>query len=80
MIVECKVWCTENSQNERLGLPEGDCWMPITFDFKKVECIKLAGSNDFLGDNKACLYTSSGMFIIDMTYSEACNKWKEIIK
>lgn len=41
-IFECNVWC-EDDEKENLGLPDGDCWMPIAFKLSEIESIKLAG-------------------------------------
>lgn len=71
------MWCSENDKNRDLGLPDGDCWMPISIDLLKVEAIKLAGSNDFIGDDKATIHLQSGAhFIIDMKYEQAVKVWE----
>jgi hypothetical protein len=71
MIVECNVWCIANPEAERLGLPEGDTWMPFIIDFKDVKSIKLCGPNDFIGDDKATLYLDGNHVTIDITFDEA---------
>ena len=70
-IVECNVWCSESDENAKMGLPDGDVWMPIAIDFDKVISIKLAGPNDFIGDDRATIYLHGGSvnFIIDITYT-----------
>lgn len=70
--IECKVWCVGNSAKEiEMGLPEGDSWMPYAFDMRAAESIKLAGANDFLGNDKATINFKSGMSVtIDKTFQE----------
>lgn len=76
-VLQCNVWCSENDKAKDLGLPDGDCWMPIAIDLMKVEAIKLAGPNEFIGDDKATIHLQSGAhFIIDVIYQEAVNKWE----
>ncbi len=60
----CNVWCSEHDQMRDLGLPDGDCWMPIAVDLSKVVTIKLAGPNAFIGNDKATLYLISGSIVI----------------
>jgi hypothetical protein len=71
MIVECNVWCVSNTKELiELGLDEGDTWFPFTFRSEHVIAVKLAGENDFLGDDKACIYIGGDHFTIDRTYKE----------
>lgn len=76
-ILNCNVWCSDNDKARDLGLPDGDCWMPIAIDFTKVSAIKLAGPNDFIGDDKATIYLPYGTVIIDITYNEAVEIWRK---
>lgn len=77
MIILCNVWCNGNSnENISLGLPEGDSWMPFAVDFTKICSIKLAGENDFLGNDKATIYTNNQHFTIDITFFDALKLWK----
>jgi hypothetical protein len=78
-IIECNVWCSESDKNRELGLPDGDCWMPIAIDFDVVATIKEAGPNDFLGHGKATVYVNGSHFIIDIEYQEAVKIWKRTI-
>jgi hypothetical protein len=75
-IIECNVWCSESDEEARMGLPDGDCWMPISIDFDHVSAIKLAGPNDFIGDDKATIYLPTANVIVDLTYAEAIAIWK----
>jgi len=77
MILECNVWCSENDQNRDLGLPDGDCWMPIAIDLIEVKTIKEAGRDDFIGDCRATLYLSGEHFIIDLSYTDAVTLWRK---
>lgn len=80
MMVECNVWCVDNPKDQiDLGLPEGDRWMPVTIDFRKIDYIKLAGENEFIGDDKAVIVFASGNNItIDIKYTEAVKMWGKI--
>ena len=81
MIVECNVWCVGNSTtNIDLGLPEGDRWMPFVIDISKVDAIKLAGENDFIGPDKACVYLRGDNFTLDIRFADAIELWKEALK
>jgi len=77
-IVTCNVWCVLNTKQEiELGLPEGDKWMPIAIDFSKIVAIKLAGDNEFIGDDKSVIYVSGGEnFTTDIPYQQAINMWR----
>lgn len=78
MIVECNVWCTKDSKLTDLGVDENnDCWMPIGIDFSKIEHIKLAGENYFIGNDRAAVGCSNGILIIDLTYEHAMKLWKQ---
>lgn len=78
MIVECNVWCTGNSKDLiEMGLPEGDSWLPLTIDFRKIIAIKLCGANEFLGDDKASVYFADQCVTIDITYKDAVKLWKD---
>jgi hypothetical protein len=77
MILECNVWCSENDQAKDLGLPDGDCWLPISINVRDIMTIKLAGANDFLGEDKATIYIPGATFIVDITYKDAVKIWKE---
>lgn len=76
MILSCNVWCSESDKNRELGLPDGDCWMPISINLKSVVAIKEAGPNDFIGDGKATIYLPQEHFIIEITYQEAIRFWE----
>lgn len=76
MILECNVWCSESDENRELGLPDGDCWMPIAIKLSEIVAIKLAGPNDFIGDGKATINFHGSSFIIDVTYNEAVKIWR----
>ncbi len=79
MIVECNVWCINNSpEHVAMGLPEGDAWMPIAIDFSSVVAIKLCGENEFLGNDKAVLYFDSNYVTVDFTYKEAVKIWRRL--
>lgn len=77
-IVRCNVWCVRSSKQEiDLGLPEGDSWMPIAIDFSQIIAIKLAGENDFIGNDKPVIYLSgSENFTIDIPFQKAVNMWR----
>jgi hypothetical protein len=81
MIVECNVWCVGIPQEQiDLGLPEGDSWMPIAVDFSTISHIKLAGENEFLGPDKACVYIHGLSFTLDIRFADAIELWKEALK
>ena len=78
MIIKCHVWCTGRSRREiDLGLPEGDSWLPFAVDFSIVNAIKLAGENDFLGNDKASIYFQGEVFTIDITFEKAIELWEK---
>lgn len=77
-IVECNVWCSASDQNRNLGLPDGDCWMPISIDFGSVLTIKEAGENEFIGKGKATIYIPGQHFIVDIDYKDAVIIWRGI--
>lgn len=78
MIVECNVWCIDNTPEQiEIGLPEGDRWMPFAIDFNVVEAIKLAGENDFIGNDKATLYYNGNHTTVDITFNEAIKLWRK---
>lgn len=83
MVIECNVWCSDSDEDDqlsKLGIDSSDdCWMPVAIDFSKIEHIKLAGKNDFIGDNKACIGMKSGIMIIDIPYEKAVRIWKECL-
>jgi hypothetical protein len=76
MIIECNVWCVKDAENENLGLPTGDAWMPIAIDLSKVNSVKLAGQNDFIGDDKAAVQLPNQVMTIDIPYKEFVILWK----
>jgi hypothetical protein len=79
-IIECNVWCVAHSEKEQdlLNVPEGDMWMPLTFDLREIAYIKLAGETDFIGDDKAVIAFKGGFDLtIDIPYNEMVAKWKE---
>lgn len=79
-IVETEVWCIKHNQQEQelLGKPEGDQWMPIVFRMDHVISVKLAGENDFIGDDKAHITLSTGdQFTIKITYENFKAWWME---
>jgi hypothetical protein len=80
MILETEVWCSESDKNRDLGLPDGDCWMPISILFSSICAIKEAGSNDFIGDNMATIYLKNEHFIINLKYTEAVKLWAKNVK
>jgi len=81
MIVECNVWCVGNTtQQIDLGLPEGDRWMPIAIDFSTVVAIKLAGENEFVGDDKSVLYFDNNHLTVDIEFKDALKIWIECKK
>lgn len=77
MIVECNVWCVGNDPKLiDMGLPEGDSWMPIAIDFRRVIAIKLAGPHEFVGDDKATIHLEHGLcFTTDIPYRNAVTIW-----
>lgn len=77
MILETEVWCSADDKARDMGLPDGDIWMPIAIDFDKIDTIKEAGSNDFIGEGKATIYVGGVHFIIKMDYKSAVEKWKQ---
>lgn len=78
MIVECNVWCVGNPEKLiELGLEEGDSWMPFAIDFNIVESIKLAGENEFLGNDKATLYYNGNHTTVDISFTEAIKIWRK---
>jgi hypothetical protein len=78
MILECNVWCSEDDKSRELGLPDGDVWMPISIRVEAIITVKLAGPNDFIGENKATIYISGHQyFIVDKTYDEVIKIWKQ---
>lgn len=77
MIFSCNVWCSASDENRNLGLPDGDCWMPITIDFSRILAVKEAGANEFLGEGRATIYLPNEHFIIDTMYANAVELWKE---
>lgn len=75
-IIECKVWCTANDAKLiDLGMDEGDQWMPIAIDLDRVCAVKLAGENEFLGNDKATLYFEH--VTTDIKFTDAIKLWKE---
>lgn len=80
-IVQCNVWCVDNDEKQiEMGFPEGDRWMPIAIDFSQIRHIKLAGENEFLGNDKACLGFDSGTMTVDITYDDAVKIWLNIMQ
>lgn len=77
MILETKVWCSEDDEAKKMGLPDGDAWMPISFDLDKVDTIREAGYNDFVGEGKATIYIGGVHFTINMEYRSVVKIWKE---
>lgn len=77
MIFECNVWCSESDKNRDLGLPDGDCWMPIAIKYEAVLAVKEAGENDFLGKGKATIYLNNEHFIIDIPYQDFKKIWQD---
>ncbi len=73
--IECNVWCIAGNQKEiELGLPEGDQWMPIHINLLDISYFKLAGQNEFIGDDKVCVTFKNGNQVtLDITY----NKFKD---
>lgn len=69
---ECNVWCVAaNQEHVSLGLPEGDQWMPIILNVDEICTVKLAGANEFLGDDKSCITFKNGQQLtIDIPYNE----------
>jgi len=80
MILSCNVWCSESDENRNLGLPDGDCWMPISINLKSVVTVKEAGGNDFIGKGKATLFINGEHFIIDQTYNEVVKWWSDALR
>lgn len=81
MIVECNVWCIDAPKELiEIGLPEGDRWMPIAIDFENIDAIKLAGENDFIGDDKSVVYFGDNQLTIDITFKEAVRIWQRCKK
>jgi hypothetical protein len=77
MIVECNVWCVAAPKEQiEMGLPEGDQWLPIAIDFDRIDAIKLAGDNEFLGNDKALIYFNGNSLTIDISYIEAVRIWQ----
>ena len=79
MILQTEVWCSADDKARDLGLEDGDCWMPIAIDWRKVATIKLAGPNDFIGEDKATIYVDGVHFIIKMKFTDAVEMWKEMM-
>lgn len=77
-ILLTEVWCTANTEESiRLGLPEGDSWMPIVIDLKSIVAIKLSGETEFLGNDKATVYFNYGSSLtINVAYEKAIQLWK----
>lgn len=69
--IECNVWCVAADKNHiEMGLPEGDQWMPILINMDEVCTVKLAGENEFIGDDKSCITFKNGQQLtIDIPYS-----------
>lgn len=80
MILHTEVWCSESDKNRDMGLPDGDCWMPISIRLDMVIAIKEAGVNDFIGEGKATIYLYNEHFIINLSQKEAIEKWQSALK
>lgn len=79
-VIECNVWCVGNDKNlVDMGLPEGDSWMPFAIDFTTIASIKLAGENEFLGNDKATIYFHGREVTIDIAYKDAIKLWKRFL-
>jgi len=77
MMIECNVWCSEDDHAEEMGMPSGDCWMPMIIKLGSISAIKEAGGNDFIGEGKCTVFVHDRSFIIDRTYKEIAEMFKK---
>jgi len=71
MIIETRVWCIEDIKKEEMGLDGGDEWYPIVFDMRDVSFIKLSGSHEFIGNDKAVLILHGNHLVVELSYKAA---------